>query len=58
MSSAMAARANTYYKLLQNWASERVKGATPGARSSAFGFSRVQDWQREHLDGQVCAVWA
>lgn len=53
VSSIMASRANAYFKLLQNWASERVKQAAPGCRASAFDFSRVQDWQPELIDAPV-----
>lgn len=53
VSSAMATRANAFFKLLQNWASERVKQAVPGCRASAFDFSRVQDWQPELVDKPV-----
>jgi len=49
----MASRANAYFKLLQNWASERVKQAALGCRASAFDFSRVQDWQPELIDAPV-----
>jgi hypothetical protein len=53
VSSIMASRANAYFKLLQNWASERVKQAAPGCRAAAFDFSRVQDWQPELIDKPV-----
>jgi hypothetical protein len=56
----MASRANEYFKLLQNWASERVKGAAPGSRAAAFDFSRVQDWQPDLIDKPVrcqLSVW-
>lgn len=52
----MANRANAYFKLLQNWASERVKQAAPGCRAAAFDFSRVQDWQPELVDKPVRLV--
>lgn len=53
VSSIMASRANTYFKLLQNWASERVKQAAPGCRAAAFDFSRVQDWSPDLVDKPV-----
>jgi Cft2 family RNA processing exonuclease len=53
VSSVMASRANEYFKLLQNWASERVKGAAPGCRAAAFDFSRAQDWQPDLIDKPV-----
>jgi Cft2 family RNA processing exonuclease len=53
VSSSMASRANAYFKLLQNWASERVKQAAPGCRAAAFDFSRVQDWNPELLNEPV-----
>lgn len=49
----MASRANEYFKLLQNWASERVKGAAPGSRAAAFDFSRVEDWLPDLVDKLV-----
>jgi hypothetical protein len=49
----MVSRANEYFKLLQNWASERIKGAAPGSRAAAFDFSRVQDWQPNLVDKPV-----
>eukprot|EP00882_Tetradesmus_deserticola_P022256 GHRQ01024150.1.p1 GENE.GHRQ01024150.1~~GHRQ01024150.1.p1 ORF type:complete len:305 (+),score=133.68 GHRQ01024150.1:17-931(+) len=48
-SAPMAARANQYYRLLLNWASERVKQRPPGSRAAGFGFSRMQPWQPELL---------
>jgi Cft2 family RNA processing exonuclease len=53
VSSSMASRANAYFKLLQNWASERVKQAAPGCRAAAFDLSRVQDWNPELLNEPV-----
>lgn len=60
----MATRANSIFKLLQNWASERVKQAVPGCRAAAFDFSRVQDWAPDmmhapvsaFMDGRLCCV--
>uniref|UniRef100_A0A383VXV8 Beta-Casp domain-containing protein n=1 Tax=Tetradesmus obliquus TaxID=3088 RepID=A0A383VXV8_TETOB len=48
-SAPMAARANQFYRLLLNWASERLKQGPPGSRAAGFGFSRVQQWQPEML---------
>jgi hypothetical protein len=49
----MAVRANQYYRLLLNWASERVKQGPLGTRAAGFGFSRVQQWQPELLHQPV-----
>lgn len=50
-SGAMATRASTYYRLLLNWAAERVKA--PGARATAFGFERVLPWDPALLHAPV-----
>jgi hypothetical protein len=55
-SAPMAARANQYYRLLLNWASERVKQGPTGTRAAGFGFSRVQQWQPELLHQPVSAA--
>eukprot|EP00191_Tetraselmis_sp_GSL018_P024432 CAMPEP_0177626196 /NCGR_PEP_ID=MMETSP0419_2-20121207/30522_1 /TAXON_ID=582737 /ORGANISM="Tetraselmis sp., Strain GSL018" /LENGTH=635 /DNA_ID=CAMNT_0019127229 /DNA_START=149 /DNA_END=2057 /DNA_ORIENTATION=- len=48
LSAGMTSKANLYYKLLVSWTSEKVK--TSYAERNAFGFGRMQQWDRSLVD--------
>ncbi|KAF8067260.1 CPSF73-II [Scenedesmus sp. PABB004] len=58
-SGPLAARASQYYRLLLNWASERVKAGPPGTRAAALAPGRVLPWSAEltHAPGP-CVLFA
>lgn len=53
LAGGLAARANSLYRLLLNWAGQRLRSGPPGTRPGAFRFARVAPWAPELLHQPV-----